>query len=124
MRVTPWCCYHHVMTKTRAVNLFKGEPYDTYMGGPDDDRSPIELRVGEMGYLGNPFKDGTPECNFEQFKEYFLNRMNTDPLFRKSVVSLRGSRLGCLRDPDANCHASFIAEYINTTPIKRSNNAG
>jgi hypothetical protein len=100
------------MNKTVPVNLFVSS-YDVYVDGPDDGRDPREIPVGQPGFLGNPFSDGSAEDNLYQYKRYFLERISTDDRFKKAVMSIYGLRLGCVSDPDQYSHGRFVAEWLN-----------
>jgi len=66
-----------------------------------------------FGFLGNPFfvgKYGREGC-IEKFREYFYNRIKTDPEFKKAVDDLKGKTLGCFCKPLA-CHGDVIKEYL------------
>lgn len=89
-------------TKTIVVNLHL-EAYDVYIGRPGK---------GLTGFFGNPYFEGTRERNIERFKERFYTRINTEPVFKKRVLELKGKRLGCFCKPRA-CHGDVIAEYLN-----------
>lgn len=97
---------------TKAVNLFLST-YDIYVGGPDDNSDPRQIAVGQPGFLGNPFTDGSPEDNLLKYQAYFLQRLDDDPQFRKAVYSMYGRRLGCVDDPDKNNHGTFLAQWLN-----------
>jgi hypothetical protein len=73
---------------TRIVNIYK-EPYDQYIG-----------RAGKAqdGYFGDPFRLGSGESrggSLEKFREYFYERVKTDPQYRTRVHQLKGITLGC-----------------------------
>jgi len=90
---------------TKVVNLFK-EPYDVYIG---------RAGKGKSGYFGNPIplKKGEERgSTLLKFREYFENRIKTDPEFKQNILSLHGKTLGCFCSPQA-CHGGIIVEYIN-----------
>jgi hypothetical protein len=103
--------------KTRAVNLFH-ETHAVYMGMPYNFQDPRDIRVGDPGFLGNPFTEGTEEENLLRFKNYFLQRVKEDLSFRQSVLSVYGQNLGCvcslIHEENHECHANFVAEWINS----------
>ncbi len=74
---------------------------------------------GEDGYFGNPFvltqfNNGLARrASILKFKTYFLQRVETDPEFRKRVLELRGKRLACFCKPAA-CHGDVIAEWLDS----------
>jgi hypothetical protein len=96
------------MAQTRVVNL-RREPYDVYIGRPGH---------GQDGYFGNPFPvrlgmgRGTA---LVKYTSWFLARIESDPEFRRRVLSLRGKVLGCFCKPAA-CHGDVIAEWVDTQP--------
>lgn len=104
---------HHTILpkrKTQVVNIYTHQ-FDAFIGEPHDERDPRTLRVGEHGFLGNPFRDGSPEENLARYEAYFLERVRTDRRFRLAVLSLYGKRLGCYCEGDA-CHGEIIAEWL------------
>lgn len=93
------------MSKSVAVNIYK-EKYDVYCG---------RAGKGQDGYFGNPFKltsESQRGDTLEKFREYFYNRLESDPEFKMRVGKLKGKRLGCFCAPKP-CHADIIAEYVN-----------
>lgn len=94
-------------SSTTVVNVGKGEACDVYIGraGHKDD-----------GYFGNPFmilesgKDARFDCILK-FREYFIERIKTDPAFAQNVEGLRGKRLGCFCSP-APCHGDIYVGYL------------
>lgn len=103
---------------TRAVNM-RQEPHDVYIGrGPQGviPQSP-ELR----GYFGNPFVLKNPNDAQErvqvlqQYREWFLARIQRDPVFRQAVLGLKGKRLGCFCKP-RECHGDVIAAWLEAQP--------
>lgn len=93
------------MLKSKIVNLYK-EPYDVYIG---------RQGKGKDGYFGNPIrlvKGEDPGSTIEKFKEYFYNRIETDPEFKSRVHELKGKTLGCFCKPKP-CHGDIIVEYLD-----------
>ena len=91
---------------TQVVNLYK-QDYDVYIG---------RAGRGKNGYFGNPFtlKKGQPKgSTLEQYKEYFYNRIKTDPKFKKKIHQLKDKTLGCFCKPHP-CHGDIIVEYLNS----------
>lgn len=95
-------------TATRVVNI-RQEDYDVYIG---------RAGRGMDGYFGNPFKiepgmkrGGT----LEKYREYFNNRLQTDPDFHRRINGLRGKTLGCFCKPYP-CHGDIIKEYLDRQP--------
>lgn len=105
------------MSVTHVVNLKRGEAYDVYIG---------RAGKGQAGTFGNPHPVDMPcpLCNgiihkrgetIQLFREYFFDRLNRDPDFRRQVLALRGKRLGCFCAPKA-CHGDVIAAWIDNQP--------
>ena len=68
---------------TRVVNI-RREDYDVYIG---------RAGKGQDGYFGNPIKLQPGEgrgATLERYKEYFHNRLRTDPQFKKRIEALKG----------------------------------
>ncbi len=90
------------MKKTRVVHC-KRESYD--------------VMIDRTTMFGNPFPIGprpwgcTREKSIEQYKNYFLARLASDPEFKKAVLALAGLTLGCWCKPKA-CHGGVIVEYL------------
>lgn len=86
--------------KTEVVNMRLGS-YDEY--------------CGRGSIFGNPFeigRDGTREEVIEKYKKWF-NFLLKDKRFLDELKKLKGKRLGCFCWPQ-KCHASIIAEYVNS----------
>jgi hypothetical protein len=98
--------------KTLVVNLRK-EPYDVYIG---------RAGKGQGGYFGNPFRvpHGVPRHRIldilVEYREWFLERVEREPVFRARVLALRGKRLGCFCKPGP-CHGDVIAKWIDEQPV-------
>lgn len=79
----------------------------------------------KYGGLGNPHPVGkwcticrTTHQRGEAVKAYertFADRIETDPLFRETVLSLKGKALGCFCAPSA-CHGDVIKRWLETQP--------
>ena len=94
------------MSTTKVVNI-KLHRYDVYIG---------RAGKGEDGYFGNPFRraPGEPHgVTLEKFREWFHNRLETDPVYRERIHALKGKTLGCFCKPHP-CHGDIIAEYLNS----------
>lgn len=95
------------MKKTRTVNL-RQEAYQVYIG---------RAGKGQDGYFGNPFPLGSGESrgsSLEKYRAYFLDRLATDPEFKRRVHALKGKTLGCFCKPHP-CHGDIIAEYLDSS---------
>ncbi len=88
--------------RTRAVNI-RTDKYDVFIGRPGKDLD---------GPFGNPFRAGPA---LTRFREYFLERVASDPDYRAQVLALRGKRLGCFCKPKP-CHGDIMAEWIDAQP--------
>lgn len=73
--------------------------------------------IGRSTQFGNPFlmkKDGgeySREGCVEAYREWFEDKIRTDPEFRAAVEELRGKTLGCWCSPQA-CHGDVILDYL------------
>lgn len=73
--------------------------------------------IGRSTQFGNPFlmeKDGgnySREGCVEAYREWFKDKIRTDPEFQQDVEELRGETLGCYCKPKA-CHGDVILEYL------------
>ena len=95
----------HQVTTT-VVNL-RREAFDVYIG---------RAGKGKDGTFGNPYRVSRwvdVEQALVSFRLYFLNRIDTDPEFKKRVLELRGKRLGCFCAPGL-CHGDVISEWVNS----------
>lgn len=92
--------------ETRVVNINK-ESYDIYIG---------RAGRGQDGYFGNPVRleNGAPKgSTLENYKSYFMNRLENDPQFKQKVHALKGKVLGCFCKPGP-CHGDIIKAYLDT----------
>jgi hypothetical protein len=73
---------------------------------------------GKDGYFGNPFRlkrgasDKEREACLAQYREYFYDRLATDPEFKSRIDALQYKTLGCFCAPKL-CHGDVIADYLN-----------
>ena len=77
-----------------------------------------------FGCFGNPFKLGDysrDEC-IGLFRDYFLERVDRDPIFRAAVLALRGKRLACFCHP-LPCHGDVIKEWLDH-PLREKDSEG
>jgi len=91
---------------TTVCNIYR-EPFDVYVG---------RAGKGQKGTFGNPFRSSNRDDDIARFKDYFFARIEKDPDFKKQVHELRNKRLGCFCVPFQKCHASIIADYLNSLP--------
>lgn len=87
----------------RVVNLRKS-PYDVYIG---------RAGKGQSGYFGNPYSVAEyGDKAIPLFREYFHERIITDPVFKARVLALKSKILGCFCAPYV-CHGDIISEWLN-----------
>ncbi len=92
--------------ETQVVNI-RREEYDVYIGGAGQ---------GRAGYFGNPVRLHPGEAGgstLEKYREYFYNRLRSDPEFKERIESLKGKALGCFCKPHP-CHGDIIREYLDS----------
>ena len=111
-------------SETRVVNLTK-DTYDEYIGRGTEYHTHMlseGIKPGEEGWLGNPHPIGwcdicreyhTREECILKFKQDFYMKINSDPEFKKAVLSLKGKRLGCYCKPK-QCHGDVIKKWIDS----------
>ena len=78
--------------------------------------STYDVAIDRSSPFGNPFHlkyESERGTVLQQYREYFLARVEADPEFRKLVLALRGKRLGCHCAPKL-CHGMIIAEWLET----------
>ncbi len=76
---------------------------------------PYDVYIGRGSPFGNPFRigrDGDRHLVIQLFRDYFRQRLETDPDFKDLVLGLKGKRLGCFCKPD-DCHGDIIALYVD-----------
>jgi len=112
-----------LVSETIVVNL-ADDAYDEYIGRGTDYHTHMladGIQPGAEGWLGNPHPIGwcdrcleyhTREECIEAFKIDFYQKLETDPAFRRHVISLKGKRLGCYCKPEA-CHGDIIKAWID-----------
>jgi hypothetical protein len=94
--------------KTKVVNI-RCSDYDVYIGREGK---------GQSGYFGNPLRLRAGDkrgATIGRYRNYFYNRMETDPEFHNRVHELKGKTLGCFCKPES-CHGDVIAEFLNNLP--------
>ncbi|HEX7636580.1 MAG TPA: DUF4326 domain-containing protein [Noviherbaspirillum sp.] len=94
---------------TKVRNKDKDEPYDVYIGRGTPWGNPFPIGKGGVG--------DTREDVIRKYREHFETVILQDDTRRKSLLSLRGYRLGCHCKPLA-CHGDIIAEYLNREDIE------
>lgn len=86
---------------TRVVNRDAGQEFDVY--------------IGRKGPWGNPYAigpDGDRDDVIAKYESFFRKEILGNEEKLKSLLTLRGKRLGCHCKP-ARCHGDVIAEYLN-----------
>jgi len=87
------------MSFTPVVNRHR-EKYDVYVGRGtpwgNNASSPDDERMAAV----------------EKYRVWFLNKIKTDPEFKRITEELRGKRLGCSCKPAA-CHADVISAWLD-----------
>lgn len=80
--------------------------------------------IGRGSLFGNPFTSmplGKTKAEFQaysrpdsiaKYRKYFLDRIRKDVHFRKSVMALKDTILGCYCKP-LDCHGDVIAEFLD-----------
>ena len=93
-----------------------GDPKTDLVNVERHDSDEVRM-VDRSTKFGNPFRleeDGgeyTREQSVEEYREWFKNKIQTDPEFREAVKQLRGETLGCWCKPK-KCHGDVILEYL------------
>lgn len=96
--------------KTKVVNIKNGDEFDVYIGRKGH---------GQTGYFGNPFNEGSRSKRIQQFKEYAIDRINTDPEYKEKIKELYGKRLGCFCHP-LPCHGDVLANLAEQLKLEES----
>lgn len=87
---------------------------DEYIGRADHgDKNMLNTPAGKHGWLGNPYvvEDYGRQKSIEKFRDAFLDKLEHNERFRKSVLELEGKTLGCWCKPQS-CHGDVIKEWI------------
>lgn len=77
--------------------------------------SSFDVYIGRPSIFGNPFvigMDGDRKQVIAKFRRYFFHRIESDPVYKKAVLGLRGKILGCFCAP-LPCHGDVYAEYCD-----------
>lgn len=95
---------------TRVVNKKLTNDFDVY--------------IGRGTPWGNPFAIGHGEGPdraevISQYRDYFKDKIETDPKFKSGILAMKGLRLACFCKPEA-CHGDVIAEYLDKPPSLES----
>ena len=79
--------------------------------------------IGRPHVLGNPFPLDDPKdplkraAVIEEYRAWFLERVENDDAFRAAVQAVRGCDLGCWCAPRA-CHGDVILEWLEEHPAQ------
>lgn len=87
------------LDNTKVVNI-RYETADVYCGRG----TPLGNRFGGKGK--------SRMGSIARYREWFQNRVDSDPAFRAYVLSLTGKRLGCHCKP-LPCHVDVVVEWIS-----------
>lgn len=94
----------------RVVNI-RNERYDVYIG---------RKGKGEDGFFGNPFqigRDGDRNEVIRFYRDWFLQKVEKDMVFRQEILELKGKVLGCFCKPEA-CHGDVIKDWVERTAMQ------
>lgn len=89
------------MFKTKVVNI-RNEPCDVKICRPSI--------FGNQWVIG---KDGTRDEVIEKYKMWLYEKVENDKEFKREVLKLKNSTLGCFCRPENRCHGDIIQEYID-----------
>lgn len=96
------------MSKTKVIHIRDKNNYPAektaYIGRPS--------KFGNPYPLDNPHDDHKRELVIEKYRRFFHDKINTDPIFRSDILTLRGKILYCYCAPK-QCHGDIIADYLN-----------
>jgi len=112
-----------MQAKTSIVNIAT-DTCEVYIGRGIDKYAHMltdSIEVGVEGWLGNPHHIGwckicekthdRKDC-IEHFTRDFMNKVESDPEFRSSVLKIKGKVLGCYCKPKA-CHGDVIVAWLD-----------
>jgi len=94
--------------KTRVVNKNEGDEYDIY--------------IGRGSKWGNPYRITATRSREESIKQ-FRNYAKNSSKIMKSILVLRGKRLGCHCVPE-DCHGDVLAELAENEHLKNGGKLG
>jgi hypothetical protein len=93
--------------RTTAVNINKGIRCEVYVGRGTPFGNPFV--IGDKDEDGNKLDR---EEAIRKYREYFYQKLQMDPNFKKQVLALKGKILGCHCVP-LLCHSSVLIEYLD-----------
>jgi hypothetical protein len=108
--------------ETRVVH--RDEAHDVYIGrGDGGDAHLNNTAIGEIGWLGNPYKaqsaggDYTREQSIALYRADVLHRIDHDSTFATALADLKGQRLACYcrhaRESTPACHGDVLVAVID-----------
>ena len=101
----------------------KDKSFDVYCGrGKGDKNNPLNCKIGEAGWLGNPVAIGQkcPECSKTHYnggdtlpcyEKYLLRRLE-DLSFKEAFMALKGKKLACFCKPKL-CHTDVMIKILD-----------
>ena len=89
--------------QTRVANINNGEEYDVY--------------IGRGSKWENPYRIDARRSRKQVIKEFREYAINSEKIM-KSILVLRGKRLGCYCAPE-DCHGDVLAELAENEFLKR-----
>jgi len=110
------------------VGHCKRDDVDVYIGRGRGGACMHDVEIGERGWLGNPYRldDGySRERSVELFANDLLERIDSDPEFRKALYELKGATLGCwcrsVDDDGPGCHGDVLKRAIDAMQYNGEN---
>lgn len=94
--------------KEWVVNL-RSAPYDVYIGRGSVFGNPF-THISDRKTLAAHVVTNRDEA-IRSYRQYFLDRVNSDPEFRVQALALRGKVLGCFCKP-LDCHGDIIVQWL------------
>lgn len=116
-------------TPPRAASVvnMRAAPFDVYIGRNNAGTvAPVlallpAAEMGELGCYGNPFTvQEHGAAALDLFRAWFLDQVETVPLYRAAVEALRGYRLGCFCKPGP-CHGDIIVDWLDSSGLNAQN---
>jgi hypothetical protein len=103
----------------KVTNYHTDKVFDEYGGRPTKGIDPRSVKVGQYGWLGNPFSKGDRTKNIGDYKQYFWKRINEDDAFREAVIELQDKIVCCFCSPKP-CHLNVIQAWFDAGMPLRS----
>ena len=104
-----------MFNKTTRV-CAKNSKFAIWMGR---DHSGQVANIPWYGCYGNPYsvEQYGRDVAISKFKEYFDERIKTDPYFKQAVESLKGKVLGCACAEGVPCHVDVYINWLENTTV-------